>query len=158
MGQANPFAVYDARCERVRAAFANAFAVMAVAVKELSEFDLDEVWADDDGGTCERWVTINTGLGRAASGEIVRVARTLRKLPLIAAAFGEGKLSLDKVRALTMVALPVDEESWLELGMALSGSQLGRICREFRRATKADEASAEQHEKRGLWHHWREDG
>ena len=90
--------------------------------------------------------------------EMVRVGYALRQLPLLAEAFASGELSFDKLRHVTRVAQPADEELWLEVALHASGSQLARICRGFERATNGP-GSAEAHlARRGLRSWWREDG
>src|SRR6266853_3403047 len=75
-------------------------------------------------------------------------------------AFDRGELSLDKARQLCRVATPADEEIWLDLAHAASGSQLERICRAYRRAMEANDPvrSRAQLARRGLWSHWDEHG
>ena len=94
------------------------------------------------------------------AAELLRVGHALTDLAVTAAAFAGGELSLDKVRALCKVATPADEELWVELARQASGSQLARICREYRRAAEANAGErAEAHlARRGLWAHWEDDG
>jgi hypothetical protein len=88
------------------------------------------------------------------------VGHALERLPQLAQAFRGGELSLDKVRALTRVATPADEEIWVEVARQATGSQLARICREHRRALEAEapEVAERQLARRGLWAHDEEDG
>src|SRR3954470_2361731 len=61
-------------------------------------------------------------------------------------AFAAGKLSYSKVRAITRIATPANEETVLEVALAANGAQLERICRGFRRATEAEvEASRDRY-------------
>ena len=57
------------------------------------------------------------------------MARALRELPRIQAAFGGGGLSYSKVRALTRVAEPPMEAELLELAEEATAAQLERIVR-----------------------------
>src|SRR5690606_34197851 len=56
-------------------------------------------------------------------------------------AMADGLLSYSKVRALTRVARPEDEEVMLNLGRAASAAQLERICRGLRGRGGSDGAS-----------------
>ncbi|MBJ7595584.1 MAG: hypothetical protein JF886_12130 [Candidatus Dormibacteraeota bacterium] len=87
---------------------------------------------------------------------MVRVGHALRDLPLIHEAFAAGRLSFDKVRALTRVATAGDETLWLELALEASGSQLARICHAYRRAIAVDDPrrTALQRARRRLVSWW----
>jgi len=106
------------------------------------------------------WLTINAGFDPSTSHEVVRVGTAMADLPLLSAAFGEGRLSFDKMRAVTRVATPADEDIWLELALEASGSQLQRVCDSYRRYVLAtDEAESEGAlATRGVWSHWRPNG
>ena len=62
-------------------------------------------------GALDRW---QCGMSPTTAREHVRVARALRGLPLIKAAFDAGRLSYAKVRALTRIAAPDCEAPLLE--------------------------------------------
>src|SRR5687768_8662867 len=80
--------------------------------------------------------------------EHVRVARALPGLPRIAAAFGGGRLSYAKVRALTRIAAPDCEAALLEFALSATGSQTERFGRAWRRADDdAGQPGAERPEK-----------
>jgi len=67
--------------------------------------------------------------------EHVRVAAALEGLPAIRAAFGEGKLSYSKVRAMTRVATVDSESDLCDVAVNLTASQLEATCAKFRTAT-----------------------
>jgi hypothetical protein len=91
-------------------------------------------------------LTWRVGLDPGAAREKVRVARALGDLPKIDEAFAAGKLSYSKVRAITRIATPANEDTVLEVALAATGAQLERICRGFRRATEAEiEASRDRY-------------
>ncbi len=81
------------------------------------------------------------GLDLATAREKVSVARALGGLPAIDRALAAGKLSYAKVRAMTRIATPQNEQRLLDLGLAATGAQLERICRGYR-AAAADAAPA----------------
>ena len=90
----------------------------------------------------------------------MRVGHPLEQLPCIAAAFADGQLSFDKVRAVTRVATPEDENVWLGVALQASGSQLERICRAVRSALDVNDPRRADDElaHRGLRRWWRDDG
>ncbi|MDN4860098.1 DUF222 domain-containing protein, partial [Klebsiella pneumoniae] len=60
-------------------------------------------WAGPGMLSCAHWLSWRTGLSPGAAREQVRVARRLEELPALAAAFGDGRVSYSKVRAITRV-------------------------------------------------------
>jgi hypothetical protein len=106
--------------------------------------------------SCASWLAWRCSLTARAAREQLRVARTLRELPGIQAAFGSGSLSYSKVRALTRVAEPAMEAELLELAEEATAAQLERIVRGYRRATAGDDELAR--EKRHLSTRWEDDG
>jgi hypothetical protein len=139
---------------------AHVHAAMAQLTRMAAAFDDQEAWGGYGIRSCAHWLAINAGFDVFTADELLRVGHALTTLPRIAAAFGGGELSFDKVRAVTRVATSADEELWVELARQASGSQLARICRGYRRATEANDADrAERHlARRGLWTHWEDDG
>ena len=100
-------------------------------------------------------VVVAGGLGRRAAREQLRVASALAGLPLIVEAFGAGRLSYSKVRAITRVAKPGDERVWLELAIAGTAAHVERAVRAARsRAKPGSEFTAG---RTASWH-WDEDG
>src|SRR5215218_7608875 len=67
----------------------------------VAEFDAREGWGRWGARSCAHWVSWRCGIAPVAAREHVRVARRLAHLPLIRAAFAEGRLSYSQVRALT---------------------------------------------------------
>lgn len=86
----------------------------------------------------------------------MRVARALLELPLLRAAFGSGRLSYSKARALTRAADPSMEAELLELAEEATAAQLERILRGYRNATLDDEVRAR--ERRHFATRWEDDG
>ena len=89
------------------------------------------------------------GLGTGTAREHVRVARRLRSLPQVAAAFNDGALSYSKVRELTRVADHVPEDVLLRLARGLTAAQLERAVRGLR-ASRAQRLAAER-DRRLSW-------
>ncbi len=123
----------------------------------LAEFDRREGWAQHGIASCAHWLSWQCGIGPVAAREKVRVARALTSLPKIAEAFGEGRLSYSKVRALTRVAMAETEDTLLRIALNGTAAHVERTVRGFRRAVRyleRDEAEA-MHERRYL-ECWRE--
>jgi Domain of unknown function (DUF222) len=135
-------------------------AATASLVRLAAQVDAGDEWQGVGLQSSAHWMSINAGFETWTAAELVRVGHALEGLPLISAAFAEGRLSLDKVRALISVATHEDENVWLSIAASASATQLARICRGFRRATVVDdpERSARQHAERRLRAWWREDG
>ena len=132
----------------------------AELARRLAVFDAAQGWAGDGIRSCAHWLSINAGFDHRTSSDLLRVGHALESLPLVAEAFASGRLSLDKVRALSLVATPADEEIWIEQASHLAASQLVRVCHAVRRALMAqDPELTEAHlARRGLWASYTEDG
>jgi hypothetical protein len=122
----------------------------------VAEFDQRGGWGGSGIKSCAHWLSWQCGLGMGAAREHVRVARALQELPLIAAAFLEGRISYAKARALTRVAEPATEATMLEFAVTVTASQVERTLREVRRADKADEATVAERRRFDSW--WDDDG
>jgi hypothetical protein len=92
-----------------------------------------------------------------AAREKVRVARALPALPKISEAFRLGRLSYAKVRALTRIATPANEDTllgWAEYGHASHLEKLARLYRRY-----GDDAAARaQYRQRECSYYTDEDG
>jgi hypothetical protein len=134
------------------------------ATARLAELaaELDDAgdWSREGMRSCAHWLSVNTGCDVWTGTEIVRVGHALAELPAIHEAFATARISFDKARAVTRVALPADEDIWLDVALAASGAQLTRICNAFRRASAADgeDVAARQQAQRRVRYWWREDG
>ncbi|MDE0454983.1 MAG: DUF222 domain-containing protein [Gammaproteobacteria bacterium] len=123
----------------------------------IAEFDRREGWAQHGMASCAQWLNWQCGIGAVAAREKVRTARALESLPKISAAFGEGRLSYSKVRALTRVATAETEDTLLHIALNGTAAHVERTVRGFRRVKRhleRDEAEA-MHERRYL--DWRQD-
>jgi hypothetical protein len=134
-------------------------AATAKFVDAATSMDASGDWSGIGMLTCAHWLTVATGVDLWNAREALRVGHALRDLPLIHAAFIEGSLSFDKVRALTHVATAEDEATWLDLAFQASGAQLSRICRQYRRSIAVDDPNraALQRARRRLVSWWLED-
>jgi hypothetical protein len=135
-------------------------AATAELVQLSAEYDDVGGWFGVGLRSCAHWLSIHTGVDVWTGAEMVRTGHALRELPRIAEAFAEGRLSLDKVRKVTRVAVPDDEEVWLEVALNASGGQLTRICRAVSNALDAADPHLADRalERRSLQMWWRDDG
>ena len=118
----------------------------------LAEFDRREGWAQHGVANCAHWLSWQCGIGAVAAREKVRTARALESLPKIAKAFGKGRLSYSKVRALTRVATAETEEELLHIALNGTAAHVERTVRGFRRVVRYLERGEAQvmHERRYL--------
>lgn len=146
--------------DEIRMLSAESHASMARISRMVAKYDSSGEWAGVGVRSCAHWLTISAGFDLRTSSELVRVGHALEQLASIAEAFEQGRLSFDKVRAVTRVAVPEDEAMWLEVALQASGSQLARICRSVRSALDVNDPRRGDDElaHRGLRYWWRDDG
>src|SRR5882672_3031128 len=101
--------------------------------------------------TCAEWLAWRSGISVSAAREKVRTAHALRRLPAMAAAFADGRLSYSKVRALTRVAHQHDEDLLLAYAVDASVAQVEQRCRQIRNV-QPDSVTGARHawERRSL--------
>lgn len=99
---------------------------------KIGEFDARDGWVPEGALSCAEWLSWRIGLGLVQAREKVRVARALPGLPRISKAFEEARISYSKVRAITRVATPENEEMLVDLATEATAALLERICRKFR--------------------------
>ena len=119
----------------------------------VAELDRRGGFADCSTAECLAW---RCALSPRAAREHVRVARRLCELPLIHAAFARGELSYAKVRALTRVAEPDNEEELLELARHMTASQLERAVRAYRQVSAKE--AGDLHALAYAGYSWEADG
>ena len=105
-------------------------------------------WAFD---SCAEWLHWRCDVSLSAAREKVRVAHALKTLPAIGRAFAEGRLSYSKVRALTRVAGPANEDELLAFALETTASRVEERCRELRYgSTASTEETVRAHARRVL--------
>ena len=124
----------------------------------IREFDQGGGW--EDFRSCAHWLSWRAGLNLGAAREHVRVSRALENLPLISESMSRGEVSYSKVRAITRVATPENEEKLLGVARGGTAAHVERIVRAWRRATGAKEhdMAERQHRKRYLQTYTDEEG
>ena len=108
----------------------------------IREFDERQGW--DGCLSCAQWLSWRAGLSPGAAREHVRVARALGQLPKLSDAMRRGKISYSKVRAVTRVATPENEDDLLYVCNAGTAAHVERIARAWRRIDRNVEQTEER--------------
>ena len=90
-----------------------------------------------------------------AAREKVRVAHALKDLPKISDSFRQGQISFSKVRAMTRVATPENEEYLMMIARHGTAAHMEQLVRYFRKVKRIEalEAENQRHELREMnWH------
>jgi hypothetical protein len=126
----------------------------------IEEFDRRGGWGEWGVLSCAHWLSWKCGIDLGAAREKVRVARCLAHLPQIAESFRKGEVSYSKVRAMTRVATPENEDYLLMIARHGSASHVERLVRGFRRVlrTMEREHANALDEARKLDVFWDDDG
>jgi Domain of unknown function (DUF222)/HNH endonuclease len=152
-----------ARLEQLGERIAQLSAQISAATYELlvmlREFDEQGGW-NSGFLSCAHWLCWRVGLDVGAAREKLRVARALGALPQLAAAMRRGELSYSKVRALTRIATPANEECLLTFGRAGTAAHVERLVRGMRRVDRlaAGEDERRRHASRYLRAYTDQDG
>lgn len=98
-------------------------------VREFEERAGYVQWGLDN---CAEWLAWRCDVSMTTALERVRVARALKTLPQISAAFASGELSYSKVRSLTRVADASNEVKLVEFALRHTAAHVAQHCRELR--------------------------
>lgn len=124
----------------------------------IRRFDEAGGWVQAGARSCAHWLSWRVGVGPEAAREKVRVARALGELPRLSEAFARGEISYSKVRAVTRVATPQNEQTLLTYARCGTAAQLERVVRHYRGVLRAQavERDNNRQQQRGL-HTWVDD-
>lgn len=172
--QAHTASAHPLPLERVEAELCTLAGQIAAATSRflclLAEFDARDGWAGWGVRSCAHWLAWRCGLDLRTGREYVRVARALNDLPHTMLTFGQGRLSYSKVRAISRVATPDNEESLVDAAMHSPTGQLERLVRGLQTAQRNgdedDKASAsrasrsgrDRESRHGVQWRWDDDG
>jgi len=106
----------------------------------IRDFDQRDGWAS--ASSCAHWLAWRVGWSLSTAREHVRVAKALGSLPHIDEALRVGKVSYCKVRAMTRVATPANEQVLLMDAQLTTGSQLERVCRKYRQLQRNEKGAS----------------
>ena len=152
------FSEFDAKCGEIAELINHLHAGEYRLIELLGEVDATMSWSVYGAKSGAHWLNYMCGLDLGAGREKFRVARAIKHLPLIAEAFRKGELSYCKVRAVTRIATPGDEDRFLELARCMTGAQLERLVREYRYTEKIQADKLEAHEERTFHGSFNDDG
>ena len=130
----------EALCDEITTLAGHLNAANYRFLKLLDEFDRHDGWAGDGIRSLAHWLNFKCGFGDLVAREKVRVARALRSLPSIDAAFERGEISYSKVRAMTRVATPENEAELLNIARHGTAAHMERLVRAYRRCRKQAES------------------
>lgn len=118
----------------------------------IRRFDEAGGWVQTGARSCAHWLSWRIGVGPVTAREKVRVAHALGKLPRLSKALSRGEISYSKVRAVTRVATPQNEETLLTYARCGTAAQLERIVRHYRGVLRAQaiERDSDRHQQRSL--------
>ena len=130
-------------------------------LKLIAKFDQRKAWSG--GGTvrsCAHWLNWKCGIALGAAREKVRVAHCLETLPMIDASFAAGEISYSKVRAMTRVATPENEDFLLRIAQHGTASHVEKVVGKYKNVQAADDNTAdrEQDNDRKLVYYQDSDG
>lgn len=132
----------------------------ALFLELLREFDVELYWEAQGFKSCAHWLNCKCGLGMNAARERLRIAHALGKVSKIRAAFAEGRVSFSKVRAMTRIATPDNEDLLLNIAHCGTAYDVERFVSEYRRVEKLQQPGAAQaiYDRRELDYYRDEDG
>ena len=96
--------------------------------------------------SCAEWLAWRCGMTPSTAREKLRTAHALRELPVLSAAFADGRLSYSKVRALTRAATAANEDLLLAYALDSTAEQVEERCRQIRNVAPESTDVA-----RGVW-------
>jgi hypothetical protein len=107
----------------------------------VAAFGSRRLWAADGATSMAAWLVARLGVSYGTATAWCETADRLRFLPALAAAFEEGRLSWDQVRAAAEVATCSTEAAVLARALGSSAAQLERAARRRREAAGRGEAA-----------------
>jgi hypothetical protein len=137
--------------DRICAGAVRLAAATAAWLLLVAEFDEREGWAGVGITSCAHWLAWKCALTPGTARQHVRVARAMRRLPAITAAFTAGELSYSKVRALTRVAEPGTEAELVDFARHATASQVERTVRAWRRSDDVDAGRVADRRRFSWW-------
>jgi hypothetical protein len=109
----------------------------------IGEFDRRQAWASWGCRSAAHWLAWQCGLSLRTGREHVRIAHALERLPLTRSTFERGELTYSKVKALTRIATPENEDELVEFARTATAAQLDRTVAAYLRSAKDPKQSAE---------------
>lgn len=114
-------------------------------IKLLDDFDERCGWVDEGVRSFAHWLNWKVGMNSMVAREKVRVARCLRTLPAIDAAFCTGAVSYSKVRAMTRVATPDNEEYLLQIATHGTTAHIEQLVKRYRQCESLEPTESDEY-------------
>src|SRR5690606_37756339 len=126
----------------------------------VAEFDRNLYWEWYGVAGCAQWLSLQCGFSRVAASERVRVARALEKLPKTRELFARGEISYSKVREMTRIGTPENEDALVTVAQFGTAHHVQRLVRSYRRFERMEEAeqAAARAARRHVHYRYDEDG
>ena len=124
--------------EEITELAAHIHAATFLLLQKIREFDKLEGWGLPGLASCAHWLQWQCGTNLGAAREKVRVARALPELPKISKTFSEGRISYSKVRAMTRVATPKNEEFLLKIARHGTAAHVEKVVSNYRRCKRLE--------------------
>ena len=118
--------------EEITELAAHIHAATFVLLEKIRAFDELEGWNQHGVLSCAHWLQWQCGMNLGAARERIRVAHALPELPLISRSFSEGRISYSKVRAMTRVATPKNEEFLLQIARHGTAAHVEKVVSNYR--------------------------
>jgi hypothetical protein len=110
-----------------------------------------KLWRKDGATSMTAWLAARYNLSRGTAREWVRVGHVLRRLPKIAEAYAEGRLSWDQLRPLTRFATAETDEHWARRAPSMRPAGLYLEARRHERVRTADVQEINSIRSVALW-------
>jgi hypothetical protein len=127
---------------------------------KIRKFDQEKLWELEGVCSCAHWLNWKCGIGMTAARVKVRVANALADLPKISEAFRSGEISYSKVRAITRVASPDNEDYLLMIARHGTAHHVETLVSGYRRACRLNDAeiAEKQFQSRSFSYRYDDDG
>jgi hypothetical protein len=117
----------------------------------VRDFDNRYGFARSSLRSCAEWLAWRCGMTLSTAREKLRTAHALRALPLVSAAFADGRLSYSKARALTRVASEANEDLLVAYALDATTEQVEERCQQIRNvAPESTDIARRAWERRSL--------
>ena len=138
--------------DRLERAHETLCAVLRSMFREIDVLDRAEAWRADGATSMVDWLAYRFNVSARTAVLWVEVSHALVRLPLIAAAFEDGRFSWDQIKWLARFATTTEDAELASWAQGLSPSQLESMYYRRRRLTRKDaQATHESRELRTRW-------
>ena len=141
----------EERTERLDVLFAQMAVVAGEIVVLLGEVERSQSFREEGATSIGSWVTERFGVASSTARSLAHVGEKIADLPHLMGALCAGEVSLDKVRTVTDVATPENDQELCEEAQRCSVRELADVARSRARDPRTSAlTSAEQYQRRFL--------